>query len=159
MKNIHTMRILISIVLIVIAVIGGFFLGMTYQKSQINFGMIGQGSRQDGNFRMLGQGGANTQNSNFRPVRGQVVSADNNNLTVKMSDGSTKLVVLSESTAFMQSTKASLSDIKTGDTVNVLGTQNSDGSITAQDVQINPPQGGFMMRSGSNQTAPSQPAQ
>jgi hypothetical protein len=79
-------------------------------------------------------------------------------MTVKLSNGSTEIVVLSSSTAFMQSTKAGLSDIKTGDTVNVVGTANSDGSVTAQDVQINPPaQGGFMMRSGGTQQPPAQP--
>jgi hypothetical protein len=80
-------------------------------------------------------------------------------LTVKMTDGSTKIVVLSTSTAFMQSTKAALSDIKTGDTVNVVGTANSDGSVTAQDIQINPPaQGGFARPGSAGQgAAPAQP--
>jgi Cu/Ag efflux protein CusF len=157
--NKNTM-IVASVILIIIAAAGGFFGGMVYQKNQTpSFGMMGQnGSRQGGNFAgRLGQSG---QNSNFRPVRGQVLSIGNNSLTVKMSDGSTKIVVLSSSTSFAQSTKAALSDIKTGDTVNVVGTQNSDGSVTAQDVQINPPaQGGFMMvrPTGTGQQAPAQP--
>jgi hypothetical protein len=160
MKNIHTTRILISIVLIIIAAAGGFFGGMMFQKNQTpSFaGMMGQnGPRQGGNFagRFGGQAG---QNSNFRPVRGQVLSMNNNSLTIKMSDGSTKIVVLSSSTAFMQSTKAALSDVETGDTVNVVGTANSDGSVTAQDVQINPPaQGGFMMRPTGVQQPPAGP--
>jgi flagellar basal body-associated protein FliL len=143
MKN-KNMMILVAVVLIIVAAAGGFFGGMMYQKSQVpSFGMMGQnGVRQGGNF--AGRFGG--QNSNFRPVRGQVLSINDNSLTVKMTDGSTKIVVLSASTAFMQSTKAALSDVKTGDTVNVVGTANSDGSVTAQDVQINPPsQGGFMM--------------
>jgi RNase P/RNase MRP subunit p29 len=116
--------------------------------------MMGQnGTKQGGNFA----GRTGSQNSNFRPVRGQVLNMTSNSLTVKMSDGSTKIVVLSLSTAFMQSTKAALTDVKTGDTVNVVGTANSDGSVTAQDVQINPPaQGGFMMRGGTGQS-PVQP--
>ena len=79
-------------------------------------------------------------------------------ITVKLSNGSTEIVVLSASTAFMQSTKAALSDVKTGDTVNVVGTANSDGSVTAQQVQINPPQGGFPTRptGGARSTAPAQ---
>jgi len=146
--NKNTMMI-IAVVLIIVAAIGGFVGGMMYQKNQAqSFGMVGaNGSRQGGNF--AGRFGQNGQNANFRPVRGQVLSMDNNSLTVKMSDGSTKIVVLSSSTAFMQSTKASLSDVKTGDTVNVVGTQNSDGSVMAQDVQINPPQPGSMMPTGT----------
>ncbi len=135
--NKNTM-IVVAVVLVIIAAGGGFFGGMMYQKNQTSsLGVTGtNGSRQGGNFA----GRLGGQNSNFRPVRGQVLNMDNNSLTVKMSDGSTKIVVLSSSTSFVQSTKAALSDVKTGDTVNVVGTQNSDGSVTAQDVQINPPQ-------------------
>ena len=150
--NKNTM-IIVAAVLIIIAVGAGFFGGMMYQKSQTSSfgGAMGQnGSRQGGNF--AGRVGQNGQNQNFRPVRGQVLSMDNNSLTVKMSDGSTKIVVLSSSTAFMQSTKAALSDVKTGDTVNVVGTANSDGSVTATDIQINPPaQGGFARPTGAGQ--------
>ena len=152
MKNKNTM-ILVAAVLVIVAAAGGFFGGMMYQKNQTStLGMMGaNGFRQGGSFA-----GSSGQSTAFRPVRGQVLNMDTNSLTVKLSDGSTKLVVLSSSTAFMQSTKAALTDLKTGDTVNVVGTANSDGSVTAQDVQINPPtQGGFMMR---GQQAPTQPA-
>ena len=145
--------IIVAVVLVIIAAGAGFFGGMMYQKSQTSSfgGAMGQNvSRQGGNF--AGRVGQNGQNQNFRPVRGQVLSMDNNSLTVKMSDGSTKIVVLSSSTSFAQSTKAALSDVKTGDTINVVGTQNSDGSVTAQDVQINPPaQGGFARPTGAIQ--------
>jgi hypothetical protein len=156
MKNIHTMRILISIVLIIVAAAGGFFGGMMFQKNQAP-SLSGATGR--GNFagRFGGQAG---QNAAFRPVRGQVLDMSANSLTVKMSDGSTKIVVLSSSTAFMQSTKAALTDVKTGDTVNVVGTANSDGSVTAQDIQINPPaQGGFARPGGQGAGQAQPPAQ
>jgi flagellar basal body-associated protein FliL len=140
-KNI---MIVVAVVLIIIAAGGGFFSGMMFQKNQTpTFGTAGRG-----NFGA--RFGQNSQNAAaFRPVRGQVLSMSETTLTVKMSDGSTKIVVLSSSTAFMQSTKAALTDIKTGDTVNVIGTANSDGSVTATDVQINPPmQGGFARPTG-----------
>ena len=132
MKNKNTMMI-IAVVLIIVAAAGGFFGGMMYQKNQVS--SLGTAAR--GNY--AGRFGQAGQNSSFRPVRGQVLSMTNDSLTVKMSDGSTKIVVLSSSTAFMQATKAALSDVKTGDTVNVVGTQNSDGSVTAQNIQLNPP--------------------
>jgi hypothetical protein len=156
MKNIHTMRILISIVLIILAAGGGFFGGMMFQKNQAP--SLGAAAGR-GNFagRFGGQAGQNA--AAFRPVRGQVLDMSTNSLTVKMSDGSTKIVVLSSSTAFMQSTKAALSDVKTGDTVNVVGTANSDGSVTAQDIQINPPaQGGFARPGGQGASQGQQPS-
>jgi hypothetical protein len=141
--NKNTMMI-VAVVLIIVAAAGGFFGGMMYQKNQTPaFGASGTSGR--GNYAArFGQNGQSA--ANFRPVRGQVLSMSNNSLTVKLSTGSTEIVVLSGSTAYMQSTAASLSDIKTGDTVNVVGTANSDGSVTAQQVQINPPTGGVMMR-------------
>lgn len=137
--------VIIAIVCIIIAGAGGFFGGMQYQKSKApSFGGFGG----NGQFRQrFGQGG---QNAAFRPVRGQVISADATSLTVKMPDGSSRIVVLSGSTQFVKSTSGAKSDIKTGDTVMVIGTSNSDGSVTAQDVQINPP---AMQRGGMMPTA------
>ena len=153
MKNKNTM-IIVAVVLIIVAAAGGFFGGMMFQKNQApSFGAAAGRGSYAGRFGS-GQAG---QNAAFRPVRGQVLSTSDNSLTVKMSDGSTKLVVLSSSTAFMQSTKAALTDVKTGDTVNVVGTANSDGSVTATDIQINPPaQGGFARPTGAGQQAPAQ---
>jgi hypothetical protein len=123
--------IIVAVVLVIIAGVGGFFGGMQYQKSQS--GASGQFAA-----RGLGQGRFGGQNSSFRPVRGQILSIDSNSLTVKLSDGSTKIVVLASNTTFVKSATAAQSDLKTGDTVNVIGSQNSDGSVTASDVAINP---------------------
>ena len=127
--------IIIAIILIVAAGLGGFFGGMQYQKSQPRVSGQLAGRNFGGANGGVGLGG---QNTNFRPVRGQILNMNSNSLTVKLSDGSTKIVVLSGSTTFVKSSPASQSDLKTGDTVNVVGTQNSDGSVTASDVQINP---------------------
>src|ERR1035437_6371095 len=141
--------IVAAVVLVIVAAAGGFFAGLMYQKNQTPT----LGTTIRGNFAARAG-----QNTAFRPVRGQVLSMSDTTLTVKMSDGSTKIVVLSSSTAFMQSTKAALTDVKAGDTVNVVGTANSDGSVTAQDVQINPPaQGGFARPTGTGSQPPVQP--
>lgn len=126
--------IIVAVVFVIIAGIGGFFGGMQYQKMQ----RPTFANRQFGN-GVEGQRQGFGANSNFRPVRGQVISMGNNSLTVKLSDGSTKIVVFSGSTRFVKSSSAAEGDLKTGDTINVIGNQNSDGSLTASDVQINPP--------------------
>jgi len=127
----------IAALLIVIALGGGFVAGMQFQKGRALLTRNGSYAtfRQNGQTRMrFGQNG-----QNFRPVRGQVLSIDASGLTVKLSDGSSRIVVVSGTTTFVKSASAAQSDVKTGDTVMVVGTQNSDGSITALDVQINPP--------------------
>ncbi|MGH7246215.1 MAG: hypothetical protein ACREGI_04765 [Candidatus Levyibacteriota bacterium] len=127
-------NIIITIVCVVVVGVAAFFGGVWYQKSQApTFG--------NGQFR--GRfGGANGGNQAFRPVRGQVVSSDQNSLTVKMQDGTSRIVILSGSTSFLKSAAASKDDIKSGDTVMVVGSANPDGSVTAQNVDINPPTGG-----------------
>ena len=130
---------LIIVLLLIVAVGGGFFAGMKYQQTKSSaarngvyiFGQNGQSGMMRGRFGQNGQ--------NFRPVRGQVASVDNNSLTVKLPNGNSMVVVLAPSTQYGKETSATSSDVKSGDTVMVLGTQNSDGSITASNVQINPP--------------------
>lgn len=124
------------IVILVIVAGGAFFAGMKYQQSKspsFNFAQGGQGTMI---FRQRGQGGQGGQN--FRPVRGDILSVDSNGLTVKLQDGSSKIVILSGNTTFIKEASATKDDLKAGDTVAVIGTANSDGSVTAQTVQINP---------------------
>jgi hypothetical protein len=129
-------KILVAIVVIV--AVGAFFGGMKYQQAQgmgqrqLQF-TGGPGGQNGGFGRRFGGAGSNAQ-----AARGQVVSLDSSNITLKLSDGSTKLINLSGSTSYMKADKASANDIKTGTTIMVFGTTNSDGSITAQNVQLNP---------------------
>ena len=60
-----------------------------------------------------------------------------------MQDGSSRIVILSASTDINKATKATKEDLKTGERVAVFGTQNADGSVTAQSVQLNPQLRGF----------------
>lgn len=124
--------VIITIIVAVIVAAVAFFGGMQYQKSQKSTTTAGAA----GQFRQ--RTGANGQ----RPTRGQVVSINGQDMTVKLPDNSSKIVLLSDKTVFSKSATASASDIKSGDQVVVLGTDNSDGSVTAQDVQLNPNFGG-----------------
>lgn len=131
-------KIIISILLsFVVAGAGGFFGGVKYQqsKSPQPFRQFGPGT-SGFNVRITpGQGG--TAGASFRPVDGQILSADDKSMTVKLSDGSSKIVIFSDKTVINKTTAVQKSDLKTGDKVTVLGTQNSDGSVTAQSVQVN----------------------
>jgi len=120
-------KILMVIVIIVVAG-GAFFGGMKYQQSKV--GSFAGG--QSGAFRQrMGQG----QSAAPRPVRGDILSIDSNTMTVKLQDGSSKIIILAGSTTYMKEASSTKDDLKTGSTVMVSGTSNSDGSVTAQSVQ------------------------
>lgn len=120
---------IITIILVVAVGIAGFFVGMQYQKMQRSTlaGRFGTGQ-----FQRFGANGGN------RPVFGKILSADANSITVQMTDGSSKIVILSSSTSINKAATATKDDLKTGETVAVFGTTNADGSVTAQNIQLNP---------------------
>jgi hypothetical protein len=135
MKN-NNMIITIGICVVVAAL--AFYGGMQYQKTQTRntfFGMNGQGS-----MGMRGQGGGfrGGNRNGMAPVVGQVVSQDATSLTVKLQDGSSKIVNISASTTISKTDTGSKSDLKNGENIAAFGTANSDGSITAQNIQLNP---------------------
>ncbi|NCB26825.1 MAG: hypothetical protein EOM62_15350 [Bacteroidia bacterium] len=59
-------------------------------------------------------------------------------MTVKLADGSSRIVLFSDSTTVNQSVAASKNDLKVGLNVAVRGDQNSDGSVTSTNIEINP---------------------
>ncbi len=139
-ENMKKNAIIITIIVAVVALGAGFFGGMQYQKSQPRFGGNGTFISRQGGFGGAGSGsrfgGAGTGGA--RPVIGQIISSDATGITVKMTDGSTKIVIVSSSTSINKFAPGTKNDLKTGETVAVVGTQNSDGSVTAQNIQLNP---------------------
>jgi hypothetical protein len=131
-------KIYIAIIVVIVAA-AGFFGGMEYQKRKTPTQM----------FTNAGQRGANGQRGQFiqrgnmqgvRPVSGEIISQDENSITVKSEDGSSKIVILSETTTINKASQGTKEDLKTGEKVAIFGKENSDGSVTAQNVQLNPQQ-------------------
>lgn len=122
---------IVTIILVLVFGVGGFFAGMKYQQSkQPAF------TRQFGG----GQGARNGQvnRQGFRPVNGEIISADEKSITVKMLDGSSRIVLFSDKTEINKAASGTKEDLKVGEKVAVFGTENSDGSVTAQNIQLNP---------------------
>ena len=69
---------------------------------------------------------------------GEIVSKDATSLTIKMPDGSTKIIILGGSTSVMMSAPGTLDNLSVGTNVVVTGTTNSDKSVTAESIQIRP---------------------
>lgn len=124
----------ITIIVVGILLAGvGFYGGMQYQKSQRpNFagGQIpgGFGGPSGANGKQMPQGS--------QPVSGKIASIDNTGITLTTSDGSSKIVLVSDSTVINKTTSGSQSDLKNGDQVMVIGTTSSDGTVTAQSISL-----------------------
>lgn len=129
---------IVIVVLLLLVGGGAFFGGMKYQQSkQPTF------SRQFGNGQgPAGAGGQQSQNrartGGGGQVFGEIISQDDKSITVKLQDGSSKIVLLSNTTAINKSSEGLKADLKVGEKVAVFGSQNSDGSVTAQNIQLNP---------------------
>jgi hypothetical protein len=122
MKN----NLLLIVIISLLIGVSGFFAGMKYQQGkQPTF------SRQFGRERGAGRPGS-------RQTIGEIISRDDKSITVKLQDGSTKIVLFSETTVINKAVRATIDDLKNGERVAVFGTENTDGFISAQNIQLNP---------------------
>jgi hypothetical protein len=125
----------------VLALGGAFYGGMEYQKTKMPRRMTfagnipggANGGQRAGGNAAFGRGGAG---GGF--VSGEIIGKDDKSVTVKMPDGSTKIIFYSGSTSVGKATAGSADDLVVGEQVTATGTTNSDGSVTAQNIQIRP---------------------
>lgn len=116
-----------TIILVAVFTAGGFAGGMKYEQSKVSKSV----NRVNQQNRFGGIG-------NMRPVNGQILSVDDKSFTVKLADGSSKIVLFSPTTTFNKTSAGASTDLKMGDNVAAFGTENSDGSMTSASVQLNP---------------------
>lgn len=141
MKN----KQLISTIAISFACLGiGFFGGTKYKstKEPAFVNQFNQRTRDQagpGGSRMMG--GAQTGQPGGgmnRPVAGEITNIDGKTITVKMSDGSSKIILWGSDTSIVKTIETGATDIMVGNKISVFGQTNPDGSITAQNIQLNP---------------------
>jgi hypothetical protein len=123
--------------LVILIIIGGgsFWGGIQYEKNKISsqkpsFQNLSSEQRQQFAQR-AGRAGANF-------LSGEVINKDEKSLTLKLPDGSTKIVFFSGSTQISKAIEGKIDDIEIGKQIMVSGDQNSDGSYTAKTIQLSP---------------------
>lgn len=114
----------------------GFRGGTKYSQNQrlSRFGEMGN------------RGGVRTPNGSTQPelgarggmLVGEVGAKDDKSVTVKLADGSSKIVILSSTTTYRTATDTSADELQVGKSIAVQGTPNADGSTTATSIELNP---------------------
>jgi len=131
-------------IILVMAVAGGFVAGMKYQQgkgSSVNGGQntmqsAGRGIHNNGEGQQVVMGTQHRRDSGM--VGGEIINQDDASITIKLDNESTKIVLFSEETGINMATEGSLENLAVGEQVVVFGQENSDGSVTATSIQLNP---------------------
>lgn len=124
---------IINLTVLVVVAVGSFYVGTVTAKNN---------TPTRGQFIGSGMMGENGQYSGMRGARGggvtagAVISKDATSITVKAQDGSTKIVLISPSTLVTKSATGTIDELVVDKEVVVTGKANTDGSITAQSVQL-----------------------
>lgn len=132
-------RTIISVVAVAVLVGGvSFYAGMQYGKGVSRF--------EGGNFALqrgqlgggMGGGVMRGNRTGGGPMAGEIIAKDDKSLTIKSLDGSSRIVFYSEETIATKSVSSSVNALSIGEQITILGTSNSDGSLTAQSIQVRP---------------------
>src|ERR1700722_3582378 len=114
MKSIKPMYVIIIVIVVAAA---AFYGGLTYEKGKVAASFAGAGGRFGGRFGGQGgyagggAGGSGGASGMMKPISGQIVSTSSNAITVKLSDGSSKIVDLSSQTKINKTTQGTASDL------------------------------------------------
>ena len=130
-------------IIIALVVIGGgaFYGGMKYGQGTYQISKNLSPEQQQLLQKKAGgafPGGIKDKGAESNFLNGEVIAKDEQSLTLKMQDGGSKIVFFSNSTEISKMTDGLIDDIEIGKQVMVGGDQNSDGSYTAETIQLSP---------------------
>jgi len=130
-------KILISVVATALVVgTAGFFGGMQYQKTRRPAMGDFQAMREQFRTGELPQGVEGRLQGQGRPVSGEIIGQDEESITVKLPNGSSRIIFVGDETQISESTPSAKDRLTEGMQVFVTGSENSDGSLNATSVQI-----------------------
>lgn len=121
------------LVMLIVVFGGVIYFGVKYLKPKNTDNQVAS-QNQNGGFR---QGGGTGRENFTPPITGTVSSISNQTIVMKESDGTIKNITCDSSTRISkedngQRATLAISDIKTGDTINVMSSDTSGANITAK---------------------------
>lgn len=142
-------KIIPFVAVAVIVAVVAFYGGVFYARHSIraggnrqNFGNMSAAQRQQlMGQRGVGQGGVggfgNSGGAGGEFLSGEIMSKDSNSLTLKLTDGGSKIIYVSSSTTnIMKSSTTTIGDLNIGQTVLVNANKNSEGTYTAKSIRL-----------------------
>ncbi len=137
------------IVIIIVALISGgaFYGGIKYAESKNLHGQLPSlnpplgekdGRMRDSEATMERgfRGVAVERGENAEFLAGEIISKDNESITLSLREGGSRILFFSDSTEIIKTIKGSLDDLEIGQSVNVNGVASPDGSVSAELIQI-----------------------
>lgn len=136
---------LLAIGIGVVLIAAAFYGGMQYDRANARTGTftdfqnLTSQQRAERFQQMGGIGSAGRRSSSTMPfVGGEIIGKDNSSITVKLTDGGSRIVFFSPSLRITKFVEGSKEDLVNGTQVTVNGSSNADGSVTAGTIQIRP---------------------
>lgn len=126
---------------IIVISLGAFYGGMKYgQKSATSSGFIRQNFQnlsEEERQQFVQRGTGVRSGGDF--ISGEVIEKDEQSLTLKTSDGGSRIIFFSDQTEINKFADGTIGDVEKGKTISIRGQKNQDNSITAQSIQIGSP--------------------
>ena len=133
----NSSKLLIAIAVTALLVgASGFFAGIQYRKSQEPTAGDFQSMREQARSGNLPPGLGERLQGQGRPVSGEIIDRDEESITVKLPDGSSRIILVGSETKISESTPSAKNKLTEGVQVFVNGTENPDGSLNATSIQI-----------------------
>lgn len=126
MKN----KIIIFVAAIIIGLLS-FYAGTKYSSGSKSSQFPNRGTGQALNLK---SGANNFNKANF--VSGKIIKIDEKSISVELPSGGSRIIFFSENSPINKTESGSASDLSVGKEISVLGSENSDGSISASSIQI-----------------------
>lgn len=137
MKYIDTKNKMVTAGALVLILTSGvsFYTGMKYSE-----GKTGASSQiaLRGGFGANRMGGAGGMMRGGGASSGEILAKDDKSVTIKLRNGGSAIIFFGASTQVMKSAPGAITDLSIGQLITAIGTANSDGSISAQSIQIRP---------------------